>query len=66
VRFPTRKVSSLTFGGEDLQDIYVTTAGGSTRQEDGDAAGSVFRIRLVATGRPEFFSKIAGRAANAD
>jgi len=59
VQFPTRKVSSLTFGGEDLQDIYVTTAGGNTKQEDGAAAGSLFRVRLEATGRPEFFSRIA-------
>lgn len=61
VKFPTRKVSSLTFGGENLQDIYVTTAGGNTRHEDGDQAGSLFRVRVEATGRPEFFSRIAGR-----
>ena len=39
VQFPTRKVSSLTFGGDDLQDIYVTAAGGNTKHEDGAAAG---------------------------
>jgi D-xylono/L-arabinono-1,4-lactonase len=59
VQFPTRKVSSLTFGGDGLQDIFVTTAGGNTKQEDGAAAGSLFRVRLEATGRPEFFSRIA-------
>lgn len=57
--FPTRKVSSLTFGGDDLNDIYITTAGGHTRQEDGAAAGALFRTRLDAAGQPEFFSRIA-------
>jgi len=64
VQFPTRKVSSLTFGGDDLQDIYVTTAGGNTKHEDGAAAGSLFRVRLEANGRPEFLSRIAGGGTN--
>ncbi len=64
VQFPTRKVSSLTFGGEDLQDVYVTTAGGNTKQDDGATAGSLFRVRLEASGRPEFFSRIASRGTN--
>lgn len=58
-RFPTRKTSSLAFGGIDLTDIYVTTAGGHTRQEDGATAGALFHLRLDATGQPEFFSRIA-------
>jgi D-xylonolactonase len=61
VRFPTRKVSSLTFGGEDLQDLYVTTAGGHTRQDDGAAAGALFRIPSEAHGRAEFFSRISSQ-----
>jgi D-xylono/L-arabinono-1,4-lactonase len=64
VQFPTRKVSSLTFGGEDLQDISVTTAGGNTKPEDGEAAGSLFRIRLGAIGRLEFLSRIASRGTS--
>jgi len=64
VQFPTRKVSSLTFGGDDLQDIYVTTAGGNTKHEDGAAAGSLFRVRLEANGRPEFLSRIASGGTN--
>ncbi len=61
IQFPTSKVSSLTFGGEDLQDIYATTAGGHTKHEDGEAAGALFRTRLGIIGRTEFFSKIASR-----
>jgi D-xylonolactonase len=64
VQFPTRKVSSLTFGGDDLQDIYVTTAGGNRKHEDGAAAGSLFRVRLEANGRPEFLSRIASGGTN--
>ncbi len=64
VQFPTRKVSSLTFGGDDLQDIYVTTASGNTKHEDGAAAGSLFRVRLEANGRPEFLSRIASGGTN--
>ena len=33
---PRQEVSSLTFGGEDCTDIYVTTAGGNIRHEDGE------------------------------
>jgi D-xylono/L-arabinono-1,4-lactonase len=58
VSFPTRKVSSLTFGAVDLQDIYVTTAGGNTKSEDGPSAGALFRFRTDVAGRAEFFSKI--------
>lgn len=56
--FPTRKVSSLAFGGEDFHDIYVTTAGGNTRREDGSTAGALYRTRLDTAGQPEFFSRI--------
>ena len=58
ISLPTRKVSSLAFGGPDLQDVYITTAGGNTKEEDGPAAGSLLRLRLGVSGRPEFFSNI--------
>jgi sugar lactone lactonase YvrE len=63
VRFPTRKVSSLTFGGEDLHDLYVTTAGGHTRQHDGTAAGALFRIPSEAHGQAEFLSRISSQVS---
>lgn len=58
IRFPVRKVSSLTFGGEDCDDIYVTTAGGNIRHEDGEHAGALFRLNLGIRGVPEFYSRI--------
>lgn len=58
LHFPVRKVSSLTFAGDDRKDIYVTTAGGPTKSQDGPLAGALFRLRLNLAGRPEFFSRI--------
>lgn len=60
ITLPTRKVSSLTFGGVDLRDVYITTAGGNTREDDGLAAGALFRLRTDVTGRDEFCSWICG------
>ena len=55
---PAKKSSSLTFGGEDLSDIYVTTAGGECKASDGPAAGGLFRLTPGVRGVPEFFSQI--------
>lgn len=59
VQFPARKVSSVTFGGEDYTDIYVTTAGGGDKATEGPGAGALFRINLGVRGVPEFPSRIA-------
>ena len=58
IHFPAKKVSSVTFGGEDYTDIYVTTAGGDNKGEDGPGAGALFRVNLGIKGRPEFLSRI--------
>lgn len=59
ISLPARKVSSLTFGGPELRDMYITTAGGNSKEEDGVSAGALFCIRGQALGKPEFFSRIA-------
>ena len=59
IGLPVRKVSSLTFGGADYSDLYITTAGGDTRDEDGALAGALFRLRGQSRGVPGFFSRIA-------
>ena len=56
--FPAKKVSSAIFGGEDYADIYVTTAGGDHKDEEGAGAGALFRLRLDIQGVPEFPSRI--------
>lgn len=58
IRFPVKKVSSLTFGGDHALDIYITSAGGDKPEENGELAGSLFRMRLGIRGRPEFLSRI--------
>ena len=58
VRFPARNVSSVTFGGDDYGDIYVTTAGGHNKAEEGEAAGALFRVTPGIRGVPEFQSRI--------
>ncbi|MFB6308680.1 MAG: SMP-30/gluconolactonase/LRE family protein [Haloarculaceae archaeon] len=59
VRIGPPKVSSLTFGGPDLDQAYVTTAAEEGRLVEGDSAGSLFRVDLEIGGRPEFYSSIA-------
>ena len=59
IEFPAKKVSSVTFGGNDLSDLYVTTAlfDGNIADE-GAGAGGLFRIRPGIRGMPEFFSRV--------
>jgi sugar lactone lactonase YvrE len=59
ISFPARKVSSVTFGGADYADIYVTTAGGDDKAREGPGAGALFRLILGIRGVPEFHSRIA-------
>jgi len=58
IPFPASKVTSVTFGGADYTDIYVTTAGGDNRVLEGSGAGGVFRLNLGIQGVPEFLSRI--------
>jgi D-xylonolactonase len=49
----------VTFGGDDYQDMYVTTAGGDNKAEEGEGAGALFRLRMPGVrGLPEYFSRI--------
>jgi D-xylonolactonase len=59
ITFPARKVSSVTFGGPDYTDIYVTTAGGQNKEDEGEGAGALFHINLGIQGLPEFRSRIS-------
>lgn len=58
ITFPARKVSSVTFGGPDYTDMYVTTAGGQDKAREGQGAGALFRLQLGIKGLPEFQSRI--------
>lgn len=58
INLPTPQVSSLTFGGDDYNDIYITTAGGNTFKGCDHVAGALFRVKAQIPGVPEFFSRI--------
>ena len=58
IQFPARKVSSVIFGGVDLTDMYVTTAGGGNKAEEGPDAGGLFRLNVGVQGKPEFLSRV--------
>lgn len=52
IKMPVRRVSSVAFGGSELKDLYITTAGGDNRAETEPLAGSLFRIKEFAKGSP--------------
>jgi D-xylonolactonase len=56
VDLPTRNVTSVTFGGSDYADTYVTTAAYGT--DDDELAGALLRVDLGVTGAPEFRSGV--------
>jgi sugar lactone lactonase YvrE len=58
IAFPALKVSSVIFGGPDYTDMYVTTAGGNHKAEEGEGAGALFRLNLGIKGVSEFRSRI--------
>jgi D-xylono/L-arabinono-1,4-lactonase len=58
IDFPVPKVSSLTYGGPDFTDLYVTTAGGHQKDLDGPLAGSLFVIKDAGVGVPDSLSRI--------
>jgi D-xylono/L-arabinono-1,4-lactonase len=58
ISFPAKKVSSVTFGGPDYTDMYITTAGGDNKPAEGAGAGALFRLNLGIQGVPEFTSRV--------
>lgn len=58
---PARKVSSVTFGGPEYTDLYLTTAlDGGDRSAEGEGAGALFRYPDVGVeGVPEFRSGLS-------
>ena len=58
IEFETKKVSCVTFGGTDYRDMYVTTAGANNLSENGQSAGSLYRLNPGITGKEEFRSAI--------
>ncbi|MBD1807530.1 SMP-30/gluconolactonase/LRE family protein [Microcoleus sp. FACHB-SPT15] len=59
IPFPALKVTSVTFGGADYTEMFITTAGGDDRATEGTGAGAIFRLNLGIQGVPEFVSRIS-------
>jgi D-xylonolactonase len=55
---PTKRVTSLAFGGADLCELFVTSAGGNDKAKHGSYAGALFSLKPGAKGRVEFLSSI--------
>lgn len=56
IQLPVTKVTSMTFGGNDLRDLYITTARYELSASELSAqplAGSLFRVRTEVPGFPE-------------
>ena len=49
-------VSFMIFGGPDLDELYVTTAGGA--QDTDTADGTLYRVKVGMRGLPEFRSNV--------
>lgn len=56
--FPARKVSSVTFGGPGMDEMYVTTIGGDNKADEGPGAGALFRLKPGIRGVPDYYSRI--------
>jgi gluconolactonase len=49
IKIPARMVTSVTFGGKDMQDLYAVTA---DNLEDKNKKGTIFRTRSDIPGLP--------------
>ncbi len=60
IEIPAGLVTSCAFGGPDLGDLYITSAGGDMRGAPaaGEWAGALFRVRPGVCGVPEFRSAV--------
>ncbi len=58
ISLPAKLVTSLTFGGEDCAEIYVTTAKDTSLPDPQPEDGAVFRLSVGIRGAPEFRSQI--------
>jgi sugar lactone lactonase YvrE len=58
IGIPASKVTSLTFGGDDLRTLFVTTAADDSYSTGGSLAGNVFSLEPGVCGVPEFRSRI--------
>jgi sugar lactone lactonase YvrE len=52
VEVPVRQTTACTFGGERLDQLYITTSREGLAPDDEPAAGSLFRVEIGVVGQP--------------
>ncbi len=52
IELPVTQVTACTFGGADLDELFITTSREGLPASEEPAAGSLFRVRPGVTGRP--------------
>jgi sugar lactone lactonase YvrE len=52
VRLPTAQVTACTFGGPDLDQLFITTSREGMAPDDDPIAGSLFRAEVGVAGLP--------------
>lgn len=57
IELPARNVTTLSFGGDDFETAYVTSASFDTDLADREA-GRIFRLEMPVAGKPEHYSTI--------
>ncbi|BAU15233.1 SMP-30/gluconolaconase/LRE domain-containing protein [Leptolyngbya sp. NIES-3755] len=61
IKLPVQRPTSLTFGGSELHDLYITTASVGLSQKEIQqqvSAGDLFRLATDSSGMPSFISSI--------
>ena len=58
IDFPAKHITSCIFGGENLDELYVTTGGGREGDAPDNPNGALFRFKPGARGMSEFRSKM--------
>ena len=58
IDFPAKHVTSCIFGGENLDELYVTTGGGRADDAPENPSGALFRLKMGVRGMKEFRSKM--------
>jgi len=56
IEMPVERITSLIFGDDDLQTLYITTAGGKDGADTAD--GTLYRTRVNVKGQPEYRSRV--------
>ena len=58
IELPTEKITSVMFGGPEMSDLYITSAGNDENSAQPNQAGNLFRVKPGVRGRREFPSRI--------